>query len=296
MKYIIYNLEGTRIVIALNDNPFVHKWYDKFKCCIEKTGSQTTLQQHPDIQMKYQVEECFLKLKTVVQKIESITHDYLFDFSLGMPSQNQLNRLHRYFTSISFQYADQYVEETFYKDSEMEQVLRLTEDLNNILHLLEVYTETDRKKQSTGSISSVVTKQDDDLNVYWTYFTEEDKLYFDDRDETDVWLGVDILGKNYIQAFYDNEDPREWDVTAPLGYNVKIEIDVDDTRSKFMKSVPVQKWLSDHNVIYNSSMVGMPLGKIVEGKNDLITLVREKTSPFLWSKMFDTQTIEFKEE
>ena len=40
----------------------------------------------------------------------------------------------------------------------------------------------------------------------------------------------------------------------------------------------------------------MPLGKIVEGKNDLITLVREKTSPFLWSKMFDTQTIEFKEE
>ena len=76
--------------------------------------------------------------------------------------------------------------------------------------------------------------------------------------DIDVWVGNDILGKDYIEAYYDHDDPNEWDVWPIMGHSGKFKINVasqwyeedstDNTLQQLVKSDNFQNWLKEYNI------------------------------------------------
>ena len=109
---------------------------------------------------------------------------------------------------------------------------------------------------------------------------KEDYQYASDSEEYDVWCGNDILGKDYIEGYYDHDDPSELDITTIDGHSGKFNINVasqwyekestDNTIQKLIKTDEFKNWLKEYNIEYVPEMCGIPLGKVISGREFLI--------------------------
>jgi len=222
--------------------------------------------------------------------------------------QKILNEVHRYFTTagrsmqdwvsenehISQQvrgtgyWSDHFLSNFAINEEDEEYFLHYHAKINDYVHMFDQYSCTSHIKEDI--MNQIVCLQFQfDCNAKtaegencrfekgtWQEITEEDWKYANDSDDDiDVWVGKDILGKNYIEAYYDQDDPTEWDVTPINGHGGKFEIAVssqwydestDNTLQEFVKSERFRNWLSDWGVEYVSEMAGMPLGKVTSGK------------------------------
>jgi len=157
--------------------------------------------------------------------------------------------------------------------------------INTIVHELDQYQATFRKKQdiydqmvslefSFNNKSEVLLFEKEAFN----HILSEDYVYADDNEDLDVWVTNAILGKDYIEAYYDHDDPSQWDVTPINGHSGSFGINVpgnwhhhkstdDNLVQRLVKSNKFQNWLKEYNVKYHPSMCGMPLGKVTRGKS-----------------------------
>jgi len=72
------------------------------------------------------------------------------------------------------------------------------------------------------------------------------------------------LGKDYLMAWLDGDDPRQWDVTNSVVYSSGFEIDPRGARREFLQSATIRKWLDAHRVPITPEVIGqMPLGDTV---------------------------------
>ena len=304
MNYININTEQGLIRIKLLQNLFVEKYIVQ----LEKIYNvfQTEIRSGPPLGLFRGLDSKFVqeqtdKFITIVDELNSMGLNFPYQIHKDSlinqddAAQDLLNKLHRSFTtSTKYHYAgnkiliwNERIESAFtIPDGKLARVLYLTEIVNEMVHDTEYYMKTHRKTSDRNKVLNQVellaniTNDNPytDLGPYYTLkgwfttYTEEDYSYFSDSNEYDVWVGRDILGKDFIHAYYDCDDPTNWDVTGSLGYSGKIAMDVGPTvKADILQSDNFHAWLDGYGVKYSKKMGGMPLGTIVEGK-ELLTL------------------------
>jgi hypothetical protein len=299
MKYINIETRHGLVKIQLLSNPFIEKYIPQ----VQKihTVFQSEIRSGPWLGYFAGANPGWIKKNT--QTLKSAV-DGLNQLGLNFPflvredslqtcdetAQDLLNQLHRCFTTANrdsfagqttLKWSDRFDSSFTVRKEDFDRMMYLTEIINDTVHNTEPFINTHRKttdpSQVLRQIELLANVTNDnpfsDLGPYSTLkgwfvdFTDEDYEYFSDSDEFDVWVGRDILGKDFIHAYYDCDDPTNWDVTGSLGYSGKIAIDRGPvTKSSIIKSDQFRKWLDSYGVPYTKKMGAMPLGQVVEGK------------------------------
>ena len=294
---LILNTLAGPIKIELIDNPFTKKWLVQFNKMIKRY--ETTAYKLPcprffsdlnTVAGRGEFNKQILELRNTVDELISLKAGYPYevdvDFFKGASAwvQETLNLLHRSFTNIErTSWMDQL---SFHSEGHnivtdeatKKRILELVPKVNDLVHAIEIRIPTERKLNLRSSDYDYVMVNIDFYHEgSFTRFAddglvnidEEDYQYFSDDPIYDVWVGVDITGKSYTTAFFDHDDPTEWDVTYPLGYTGKVEIDLNNSRALITRSAEFQQWLKTYGVAYTPGMCGMPLGRVIEGKEIL---------------------------
>jgi hypothetical protein len=202
-------------------------------------------------------------------------------------TQLYLNDLHRAFTTAHRYYYDgppyrwnDRFDSEFKLDvaNDGEKFLYLIDQINDAVHAMELHVKTDRNSTITTNLAQQVEVGADTyvnngtrlIKECFFNIAPEDYQYFSDSDEFDVWVGTSILGKDYLIAYYQHDDAGEWDITHMLGYSCKIAVDVSEIkRSTVIKSTEFRQWLAQGGVNYSPAICGMPIGRVVAGKEFL---------------------------
>lgn len=195
---------------------------------------------------------------------------------LDLDTQQFLNRLHRYLVTAT-ELRDRWhcngdAEFAWipYDNLQAQYLLNL---LNQTIHALEQYVMTPHRHEFNRFINS--------REVMFAASRYQDvNIYHDDVDLTipdhlqqhlclhghDVWIKKDILGKDYITAFADHDDPRAHDVRPPPMISGGLMIDVDTSRTDFFQHPKFAAWLGEEPQARHGSY---PLGDVVMGRCNL---------------------------
>ena len=292
--------------IELLDNPFVKKWTDHF-CIMQKAYD---MDYHAETQPVYNINSTsqeILKnlenLRNTIIKLNDMGTNFPVNpwkvvyekiFPNHFEGQKILNEIHRYFTTAgrtinenNGHWSDDFDSKFTFNEENQEEFGRHHALINDWLHELDQSILTPRKdmdiKNQIVNLQFEFGNQKEDCRFdegSYVSITEDDYLYTSYDESTDVWCGNDILGKDYIEAYYDHDDPTQWDVTPINGHSGKFKINVasqwyeenstDNTLQQLVKSDNFQSWLENWGVKYVPEMAGMPLGKITSGK-ELVT-------------------------
>jgi hypothetical protein len=211
---------------------------------------------------------------------------------MGNTAQDLMNKMHRAFTTAHrchdsgepLRWSDKFESQFEITDSaQMEKMLWLTDQVNALVHEIEINLKTDRKEynwrllpnQVEIHLDSYVNNNTRMLKEWFHMIKPEYTQYYSDSKEFDVWVGKDILGKDYLVAYYEHDDPSEWDVTHSVGYSGKLAIDQINVirRVDVLHSDDFRAWLDMAGVEYSPAICGMPIGTVTEGKELVDTLV-----------------------
>jgi hypothetical protein len=119
-------------------------------------------------------------------------------------------------------------------------VIMLDLDWSNKGHHGQEFIKTERKNMPESSRDYTV---DEEINVYQI---------------------KSIKGKDYILAFQQYDDPKQWDITKTTVINGGMTIDLNSSRHKFYKSQIFKDWLASNNHPYDENIFGsIPIGKVL---------------------------------
>jgi hypothetical protein len=263
---LIIDYERSSVVIELIDNPLVKDWIENFKadeewrvwdkrqCTIAKEG----------------MDEKRLALIRTIEKFNA-TMDFKFPFEVNDDTEftrQDLNIVHRYFTT-STSYSSWTLDgpKLISPDSLMYPIfLKRATAINDAVHFLENYYNTKNKEQSQN-VNILSFKPIAQAPMDYFQHMPGDWRYLDYDLEYDVFMNYAICGKDYFQAYIDDDDPRKWDITAQYSsYYNYFYIDVNGERNKIMSSPEFKLWLNNA-CMYNSAWQFMPIGKVISGRH-----------------------------
>lgn len=266
---LIIDFAESSVTIALLDNPVVNKWLEQFKTVTKwrgfETGQTTTW---PDD--KGPNENKDLRRKALISAIKNFELETGHTFPIAVDtstefSRQDLNKIHRYFTSASgFNAWDLDSPKLIARaDLAYDVFNRALCDINDAVHSLEGYYSTSNKV-NCGNVKIVEFIAEDQPTDYYD-LQPGDWKYLDYKLEYDVFIRYAILGKDYFQGFIDEDDPRHWDITAQVSLHANnFYIDVDGERNSIMKSQSFRMYVRNSS-LYNGAWQFMPLGKIISG-------------------------------
>lgn len=294
-KSLTLTYQNQTVEIQLLDNPFVYKW----ACHVGKILGLFTHKQFfgtfpylLDVNNgRTQITQSALALEEAVTQLRLLNVGFPEDFTvvetknLDLVLQQKLNRLHRYFTWCDrhdigknlFWGPDQPV--TGPRDSAtLEKINQITHRMNNEIHKLEAYVATPNKfKLMKDQYTELAVEFDiydnpmvpDPTRVVWRFIEPEDFQYLSNNPDYDVWLPNQILGKPYNIACYDHDDPTQWDITHPIGYTGNFVVGVNGNKATHMNNPFIIEWLKSHGINPGPDISGMPLGRIISGREHL---------------------------
>lgn len=199
-------------------------------------------------------------------------------FDLGMSRQELLD----------LKYHDNYVE--VLRDP-VYRVFPPTTSADKFMHLQEhdVYTLLERinkyvhvyEDNSWSKIASDASPQEAIdccyLETEWdTYNPDGSKTYHFERipreyreycnydpTDVDVYICKNITGKDYIQAYQEDDDPLQWDIVNMDHINGGFTVDPNRFLYKWLYSDTTKKWLNDNDMPFDLSILQPPaLGKV----------------------------------
>lgn len=289
MKLLNLQTDHGTTSIKLLDNPFVDFWLTHFQKVIKFHGLEIIQGTQPSL------NPCSSDLKeklidNIISSIDKINAlDYVVPFpelltrdqlsSLDLITQLTLNKLHRYCV-VGDQCRNRWIyesEEQFnYVDYGNQEYPYLINLLNQNIHALELYVETPNKLKFQNSIENVHlflinSSKYSDVNIYADGIDIE---ILDSMQEHmrltghDVWIRKDIVGKDFITAFSEHEDPNQFDIRPPPMISGSMLIDVNNGRSQLFNSQEFKDWLGKEPTDLHGSY---PLGDIISGKEYLRT-------------------------
>ena len=274
------------IIIELFDNKFVDFWLDHFLSLQSKYSLKLKMAASLHIREKNydNIDTIIDRILSTIDKInsldyivpmpESITKDQLL--LLDIRTQEILNRLHRYLV-VATEFRNRWIFDqpaqfpfVAYSNANFMYLLNL---VNQSIHALEGYVTTDHKHKFHRIISCyeilVSGSKYQDVDIY---ADNVDKKIPDDMTEylrlggADVWIKKDILGKDFITAFADHDDPTQFDVRPPPMISGGLMIDVDDSRDKLFQSSEFRNWLGSTPTDTHGNY---PIGNVVSDKKYL---------------------------
>ena len=293
------------IHIELLDNPFVKKWADHFSNMLETFDVSYGAETQPVFHRNKTTQEILKdleNLRNTIIKLQDMGTKFPFDSSKVVyekifmdhdAGQQLLNEIHRYFTTGERTYtgwdrrieehslphwSDDFESEFTINENNKDEFYKQLLLINDCVHEVDQSLMTTRK--SIDYNKQIVNLQFKFTEGIFADIREEDYIYASDNEEYDVWVGNDILGKDYIEAFYDHDDPSEWDVAPINGHSGKFYINVksqwyepnstNTTIQQLVKRDDFQNWLKEYNIEYVPQICGIPLGKVTSGKEFLI--------------------------
>ena len=307
--------------IKLLDNPFVNEWKQHFIYMLNNAEYSFQYSSLPYLISEYKETGVLTKrvtaLKEVIEELNTFVTfpvstddiDKRVDYSLDF--MQLLNEIHRYSTTavrvmrlnksdgnaIELYWTDNdpYNSKFTVKHDDIEKFDMLMEQVNLGVHNVDCTVPTPRKLSTTPSDTFEVSFNftepevlDHEDNKVFFKNTSEHTEYMSDSGY-DVWMGFDILGKNYQEAYFDHDNPTEWDVTHPLGHSGGFHINLTDTTLQtLIKGDDMQNWFKSYNIEYTKKLNNFPLGNVIEGKDNLHNInpngaAPSHTQPNTWS-------------
>lgn len=175
--------------------------------------------------------------------------------------QKHCNTIHRAFT---FMVLKGHLS-TFYTQ-ELDKQVHI---INSAIHELEsfyTYQQLETRKQFNGQVQQVLftdagNMEDKDFSMWNTPITET----FDHNTQDinyDVWLNEDILGKDLVRCFLDNDDPNNPDITGNLFLTPSLYVDIDRIYSKVLNSSEFNEW--HQRLCPNKTLDRYPIGNVIK--------------------------------
>ena len=282
---------STPIVFSLIGNDFTDRFLKKIKWVkelyyFESSNDYYPLRPHQWNQEK--IKNFEISIKESVQWLND--NGYRFPIPLNeiilennSTSRNLLNRLHRHFTTghRTVSHAESiktWLENSAYtfdfdhSKNSYQEFSRAVHNINTQVHYAEQYYTTERMKTFPSVAECTVvynsTRPIDPANDpqkdYLIEITEKDYQYFsDDTDAYDVWLPLgEMQGKNYYRAYFDEDEPMHWDIFTNHYYSGSFSF----ADRSAMKHPDMIAYLQSHGVKPSPLTIGIPLGKIIQGK------------------------------
>jgi hypothetical protein len=101
---------------------------------------------------------------------------------------------------------------------------------------------------------------------YYIDFTEEDfELYSSNDLSYDVWVKTFEQGKLYLNAFFDIDDPTQPNISQGEMYTGSFVLG----HQKSLQYPKYLKWLDNYGMDLTKDKVGIPLGRIIKGAEDM---------------------------
>jgi hypothetical protein len=284
-----FRTEQGSFEIELLDNAFVDQWLQHFLKMSQKyhmsirpnswpwVNRKANSQQDIDqaIDSVISATQLINKLHGVLPLPEKISRTQLTPLDLS--AQQVLNRLHRY-AVVAAQYRDRWIiSQPFsfdwvpYEDTEFDYAVNL---LNQNIHALEQYVTTPHKNKFCSAWKGTEILFDaskySDVDIY------HDDVDVDISDSmfphlrltgVDVWIKKDLLGKDFITAFADHDDPIEFDVRPPLMFSGGIHIHHNNGKDQIYQSTDFVNWLGTPA---NNFHGNYPLGNVIVGKQNTV--------------------------
>jgi hypothetical protein len=274
------------VSIELLDTKFVDFWYKHFVAM----STQYELQPKPRAWPYFKAQDCQQvadivdRIISTINKINQISYlqplpetvDKQQLLALDLGTQQLLNRLHRY-AVVGTEIRDRW---EHHSNSlfdlvpfDDEQYMYLLNLLNQSIHALEEFVQTPHKlqflKANKGIELCFSASKYNDVDVYQDGADLEIPAHMQECLQLtgyDVWIKKDLLGKDFITAFADHDDPLQFDIRPPPMVSGGIMIDYNNGLDDIFSSNEFRQWLGSAPTNYHGSY---PLGKVISGKQHL---------------------------
>jgi hypothetical protein len=294
MSQIICKLkDGQTIDIELLNNPFMFDFIEQFKkvnhnlefdqeffnpCGYENRWSQKRIEIF-ESKIKEAIRNLnFLGVNFPIAEDEiQITND-----SNG---RDLLNRLHRHFTTghrsasetKNFIWLENSNLTFSINEENYNEFAKWTHQINDYVHQSEPYFINSRKLNFPMTKEYLILYKsmafsEQNFN-YFCSIKQEHYEYFSDDMHFDVWLPLNqIQGKNYLQGYIDEDNPIHWDISSNIFYSGSFSIG----DRGWYHNEEIQNYLKSYGIETGPHTCGMPLGKIIKGRELIPSLTKNK--------------------
>jgi len=304
LKYTYINPQGTErhIEVKLLDTEFVNKWKNyliqtskKFPNLRWGNGliGQGTVDVYKDPWPT--IDTLFDSLKYLDRNTEFVLQheDYnllkecrTFNRYVNNITQHDLNRWHRYFTTLAEKFRDN--ELSINEGVNKDEVYQSIHNINIYVHALEytTYPHCERRKPFTthqyhyrfSPVSAEYNGYSPETNDQM-FATEDTVMITDEFDpltenfDYTVWLNEDILGKDQVKAWLDHDNLNEDDITGNLFMTPSIILDP----SKIIPTVLRNNEFIEESKLSGKKFNRFPIGNIanmdeIDWANDFLSL------------------------
>jgi hypothetical protein len=286
-KVLHFQTDCGPVLIELLDTELTKLWYNHFINTVEQypLGLQPVGWPYYRLAEPGEAETIVDIIMDSIDKInmlsyasplpETVTRSELLQ--LDLTTQQTLNRLHRY-AVVGTEFRNRWLENgpatfdwvDYNNDNEFMYLLNL---LNQKIHALEDLVRTPHRHDfyqlvNTMEIRMLASKYED-VTVYQegTDLDIPDSMHPHLRlSGYDVWIKKDLLGKDYITAFADHDDPTQFDVRPPPMTSGGLHIDLNQCRDKLYREPEFINWLGQTPTDQHGNY---PLGYVIFGKHNL---------------------------
>jgi hypothetical protein len=298
-KSLTLTYQNQTVEIQLLDNPFVQKWSRHLEKVLGEFSHKQFFASYPYLSPSFgpssirsRINQYAIGLAEAVSQLKELNVGFPEDFdieetkNLDIILQQKLNRLHRYFTWCN---RDDLGKNLFWGPGQpvtgshdqktLEKINQITHRMNVEIHKLEAYVVTPNKiKLLRSNFTELEIMFDTHVSPgisgemrtgSWHSIEPTDFQYLSDDPTHDMWVPIQILGKPYHVAYYDHDDPTEWDITHPNGYSGNFVVSTTGNKAYHMSNPDVIKWLKSYEIEPGPVTCGMPLGRITSGKEYL---------------------------
>jgi len=162
---------------------------------------------------------------------------------------------------------------------EKSKLLEFIDNLNTHIHHCELQAETKNSvicEELTKNLVHYEIRIDNNFEM-----KKVDSKYMSIDQKFNVWVYKEICGKDIVQCFIDNDNPRNHDITPPTHIHGNIFIDLYNSRLKVINSDSFHKWLDLYGLSVMDSHGLIPLGKVVG--MGIISIPIKDSNYFIWN-------------
>jgi hypothetical protein len=259
MKIEILFENSNLVTVELFDNPGIRKWFEfsktldyKFKKSFLRRSGLIGNNKNPAEWEN--VLQAFENLKAIEYKIPfEISPNFNYD-------QKVLNQIHRFFTynCMWWEFRNHQpnpFDPNFHPPpfiKKFKDWLALIDPINDAVHKLENVVHPNKNKFLFDILPlEFLDFETDASSLNFLEFTKEEQqqnFNFMQTEGPVAILNQSILGKSFLQSFFDNDYPRELDCTGRLGSFGGFCIDVNENRKKIYQHPEFIKWLKTYNI------------------------------------------------
>jgi len=291
----ILTKSNQNIKIRLLDNPFIDDFVQQLDFINRHYNLYSYIQLIPYRSKQWNQEDIDKQVKIITDAISNLN-----DIGLNFPipeseivlennsdSRQLLNRLHRHFTTAnrSFSHGEPVLtweDNTKYiferPNNDVGKFNHYVHAINTAVHATEAYFDNDRIRnfktryeyQVQFNSWEPIDPNNDPQDKFLVDIKQDHFQYFSDQLVYDVWLPLtQIQGKDYWRAYFDYDDPTKWDVSTNVQYSGCMAI----TDRSAIEDPAILEYLKSYGITPGPLQYGMPLGNIIEGKENVKDLI-----------------------